>query len=135
MQPTIREGEAITVEPVEPSRLTRGDIILYRSDRGVLAHRIVGIKRRKGEETIFRVRGDAWGSSDESVESKRVAGKVVSVERDGYSLTLNSRGPNMWRTARGVCLGSNGGLDAITLAASSWPGCSWLWANQCRRWK
>ena len=61
----------------------------------------MGIKRRKGEDTIFRVRGDAWGSSDESVESKRVAGKVVSVERDGHSLTLNSREPNMWRTARG----------------------------------
>lgn len=99
MQPTIREGEAITVEPVEPARLIWGDIILYRSDRGVMAHCIVGLKRRAGEDTIFRVRGDASGSSDESVESKRVLGKVVSVERHGYRLTPNSRGANMWRTA------------------------------------
>jgi hypothetical protein len=101
MQPTIREGEAIMVEPVEPAHLSRGDIILYRVDRGILAHRIVGLKRGQGENTILRVRGDAWGSSAETVEATCVAGKVVSVERNGLGLELCSRQPTMWRTARG----------------------------------
>lgn len=48
MHPTIKGGEAITVaEPVEPSHVKRGDISLYRSDRGLIAHHIVGIERKR----------------------------------------------------------------------------------------
>ena len=42
MYPSIREGELVTVEPVVASDVTLGDIVLYRSERGVIAHRVVG---------------------------------------------------------------------------------------------
>ena len=44
MHPTIRHGEVITVEPIEPNTLKRGDIILYRFKSGFIAHRIVNIE-------------------------------------------------------------------------------------------
>ena len=63
MYPSIQEGELITVEPVVPSDVKLGDIILYRLDRdrptqssvlspqsssGVIAHRVVGTERKQG---------------------------------------------------------------------------------------
>ncbi|MDA2923324.1 hypothetical protein MYX65_01495 [Acidobacteria bacterium AH-259-L09] len=53
MYPSIREGEVITVEPVEPSDVKRGDIILYRSERGVIAHRIVQVSCSQAEADTY----------------------------------------------------------------------------------
>jgi hypothetical protein len=47
MYPTIRNNEVIGVEPVKPSQVKRGDIILYRTDRGVIAHRVVRIENER----------------------------------------------------------------------------------------
>ena len=47
MHPTIKEGETITVEPVAPFDIKRGDILLYIVGRKIIAHRVVRIKREK----------------------------------------------------------------------------------------
>jgi signal peptidase I len=76
MHPAIRDGEAVTVEPVSPAALRRGDVVLYQSARGLTVHRLVDI-----EESQFLMRGDSAGSADEPVERQRILGKVVAVER------------------------------------------------------
>src|SRR4030067_203750 len=43
MHPTIANGETIIIEPVCPSQIERGDIILYRTNTGVIAHRVIKI--------------------------------------------------------------------------------------------
>ena len=117
MYPTIREGEAITVRPVSPSAVQKGDIILYRWQQGVIAHRVIrialdpakagapqGPKARSSPSQsstlsphyLFVLRGDASGAQDERVEPERVLGKVVAVERgrrriDPYSLRSKVR--------------------------------------------
>ncbi len=45
MYPTIMANESILVEPVEPLTVGRGDIILYRSNDSLIAHRVMGIVR------------------------------------------------------------------------------------------
>jgi hypothetical protein len=45
MHPTICDGEMINVEPVLPSQVRHGDIILYRSPRGITAHRVIHVQR------------------------------------------------------------------------------------------
>jgi hypothetical protein len=100
MQPTIREGEAITVAPVLPSQVTRGDVLLYRAARGVTAHRVVDIAQRKGKAMVFVLGGDASVSCDDPVESWQILGKVVSVERDGRRLTLDGRKARVLRKVR-----------------------------------
>jgi hypothetical protein len=47
MQPTICDGEMINVEPVLPSQVRHGDIILYRNPRGITAHRVIHIQRER----------------------------------------------------------------------------------------
>ena len=90
MHPTIKDGETITVEPVAPSDLKRGDIVLYRFDKGVIAHRLARID--KNEDTpLFILRADAPGAPEEQVAAQQVLGKVVSVQRGGRSIDPYSR--------------------------------------------
>ncbi|MEJ2725310.1 MAG: S24 family peptidase [Deltaproteobacteria bacterium] len=86
MYPTIREGEAIKVEPILPSEVKVGDIILYRSDDGVIAHRVARIERGEKGERRFILRADTWGEYDEPVDASQIMGKVVSTERGGRSI-------------------------------------------------
>ena len=114
MHPTIKEGETITVKPVEPRAVRTGDIILYRMKTGVIAHRVIRIEQKatsgeamfKAERTIpktrpstsqsssrspqhlFLLRGDASINCDRPVEGGQILGKVVSVERDGRLIGL-----------------------------------------------
>ena len=100
MHPTIRDGETITVEPVTPSGVKVGDILLYRGKSGVIAHRVVQIERENthapaGSSSLsphhsFLLRGDASFNCDYPVKPEQILGKVVSVERDGKSIDLCS---------------------------------------------
>ncbi len=88
MYPTIREGEAITVAPAQPAGIRRGDVILVRSTRGLVAHRVVSATRGAGGSFVYVLRGDAAAASDEPVEESAVLGKVIAAERGGRIASL-----------------------------------------------
>jgi signal peptidase I len=120
MYPTIMDGDMITVVPVTPVDVKKGDIVLYSSGRGIIAHRVAKIQKpmsllslpslhsslsllhsafrnRKSSmgrliaHRFFLVRGDSPHTSSEIVEAKHVLGKVVMSERDGNIVDLTSR--------------------------------------------
>lgn len=118
MHPTIREGEVITVEPVTPSGIRKGDIILYRTQKKLTAHRVIRINKNGtqsselssqnsslnphsslfnarhsslGTHYLFITRGDATATYDDPVHPQQVLGKVVSVERGGCTIKLDNR--------------------------------------------
>jgi signal peptidase I len=100
MQPTIRDGEAITVAPVRPDEVKRGDILLYSNGEGLIAHRVLKIEAKKGaEESYFILRGDSSLDCDEPVAAGSVLGRVVSVERSGRTVKLSGRGAGIRRRA------------------------------------
>ena len=86
IKPTIKEGETITVEPIAPEAVKKGDIILYRTPGGVVAHRVVGIERKTSAHHLFLLRGDAATTCDAPVAPDQVLGKVISVMRDGRNI-------------------------------------------------
>ncbi len=96
MHPTIRHGDLITVEPVEPSNLKRGDIILYRLQNGFIAHRLVNIEERNGCGLTFTLRGDASTTCDAPVKPEQVLGKVVRLERGHRRIDPYSRIVRLW---------------------------------------
>jgi signal peptidase I len=101
MQPTIEDGELITVAPVEPAAAKRGDILLYRSDRGLIAHRLVGLRKSaKGEDVRYLLQGDASVDRDEPVRPEQVLGRVVAVQRGARSKALDTRTANILRLVR-----------------------------------
>ncbi len=126
MYPSIREGELVTVEPVVSSDVTLGDIVLYCSERGLIAHRVVEVTPSQAQSSpnraagfslrassspdakVFRLQGDASLSCDEPVTAERILGRVVGVERDGRSVALASRGAKLWHRARRLASGLKG---------------------------
>ena len=102
MFPTIKDGEAVTVEPVEARDVKRGDIILYKTADGcsVIAHRVVRVSRGRGRVTGFVLRGDASATCDLPIAPEQILGRVVSVEREGCMIDLASRKANALRIAR-----------------------------------
>ena len=108
MHPAIKEGERITVIPISSFEVKRGDILLYLVGKKVIAHRVVGIEKKKSNSSnqtskfsprLFLLRGDASVICDEPVEAQQILGKVVSVERDGRSINLCSRRAKIFRLA------------------------------------
>ncbi len=114
MYPSIREGELITVEPVVASDVTLGDIVLYRSQRGLIAHRVVGSSPAQSSvlSPHYFLRGDASLSSDQPVEAHQILGRVVGVQRNGRSVALASRGAKLWHKARRLASGLKGWMSA-----------------------
>jgi hypothetical protein len=84
MQPTIADGDVITIEPVLASELREGEVALYRSERGLMAHRLRA--RAPGANGRCTFRGDARGARDERVRSERIMGRLVRIERQGAQM-------------------------------------------------
>ena len=96
MHPTIRHGDVITVEPVAPAKLKRGDIILYRFQNDFIAHRIVNVEEREGCKLTFILKGDASTGCDAPVKPEQVLGKVVCLERDQRIIDPYSLNVRIW---------------------------------------
>ena len=102
MHPTIRDGEAITVAPAAAGSVRRGDIVLYRLDRSVIAHRVAGIERDAAKGLRFMLRGDACGGRDAPVAAGQVLGRVVAVERGGRTQGLYTKRAQMRYSAHAL---------------------------------
>ncbi len=114
MYSSIRDGELITVEPVVASDVALGDIVLYRSERGLIAHRVVGSSPTQSSvlSPHYFLRGDASLSCDQPVKPQQILGRVISVQRDGRSVALASRGAKLWHKARRLASGLKGWIYA-----------------------
>jgi Peptidase S24-like len=91
MHPAIAEGEMITVERISVDDVRSGDIVLYRTQKCVIAHRVERIGRDSDRVTFLLLRGDASEHCDDPVLPAQVLGRVVSVDREGRQIDLNSR--------------------------------------------
>jgi signal peptidase len=90
MEPTIRPGDLIITELVEPAALRVGDIVTFRdSTRGneLVTHRVIQ-KEGLGERVAFVTAGDAnTGRERWSVAPEGTAGRfVIRIPRVGYAL-------------------------------------------------
>ena len=85
MLPTVRDGDCVTVGPVDPRAVAVGDVLFCRTWRGPVAHRVARIDARQPDARPrqFTLRGDASLENDRPVAAPDVIGRVVSVDRDG----------------------------------------------------
>lgn len=89
MEPAVRDGETIVVEPVNTNDLATGMVILARAGGRELAHRVVQVERDAAGAVIgVRTRGDAVAGDDPPVLPADVRGRVVAVARDGRDVTV-----------------------------------------------
>lgn len=91
MYPFIRDGDILTVQPIEIETLTIGDVAFYRSawDR-VIVHRIVEKKITNGQ-CVLIMRGDSGLNTNEHVPVDQVLGRVMSIQRGQKIIQLDDK--------------------------------------------
>ncbi len=91
MLPTIRDGDILQVERVDPATLRVGDIVFFRSGGEFKAHRV--IRKRKD---FFLTRGDA-GLEPETISRGEIVGKIVAKEcaKSGCRVVLQGTAPRV----------------------------------------
>ncbi len=104
MTPSIRDGEIVTVFPVDVRDLRIGDVVLYRTPNNRLtAHRVV--RRRVAESgVIFGMRGDASAACPEVVPGDRVLGRVAYAERGARKRRLDGRFRSLLQLCQAIVL-------------------------------
>lgn len=90
MDPAIRNGEYVHVEPCAAAEVRRGQILLIDASRGLTAHRLVRMRRAEGETWLI-TRGDNSLRNDPPARAAQLLGKVIAVERDGQVTLLDQR--------------------------------------------
>jgi len=91
MRPFIRDGDFITVSPVEDFALKTGDVVLYLgAGNQVIVHRVIN-KYKKERRVTLLIKGDAGFGSAEKVEAQNVLGKVTTIERNGRLKKLDGK--------------------------------------------
>ena len=58
MLPTLQDGMRLLVEKIPPENVRPSDIIMYKRDDGIIAHRVIKIIRNVSGETVFVTKGD-----------------------------------------------------------------------------
>ncbi len=89
MEPFIPEGSSLMVKAAHIDTVRSGDIILFRNQDVVVAHRL--FKKVKKDGSVFlKVKADASASFDSLVSPDNLIGKVVSFEKDGRLVSLEN---------------------------------------------
>ncbi|OQA11952.1 MAG: Peptidase S24-like protein [Bacteroidetes bacterium ADurb.Bin397] len=76
MHPTLKTGDKITVEPVEPDKIQVGQVVVFKSESGkLIVHRVV-----KKEGFVLVTAGDSLRRFDSPVHVYDVIGAVKDLE-------------------------------------------------------
>jgi len=88
MQPFIRDGDVLEVEPVEAAAVRFADVIFYHVDKAhAVAHRVIRRSLQDGLP-VFIARGDAQTGRGEKVSCDQLLGRVSAIERNGKRKVL-----------------------------------------------
>ncbi|MBN1670758.1 MAG: nucleotidyltransferase family protein [Kiritimatiellae bacterium] len=101
MAPAIRDGDLITVAPVSPAAVRRGDVLLYRTGAGRLAAHRVTRRAVRGGVVTFTTRKDAGPRPAEQVAAAQVLGRAVACRRGARTIALAGPLPRLLAFLRG----------------------------------
>ena len=96
MLPALRPGDVLDVEACPIDQFHVGDIVIWLSSNGLVAHRL-----RSNHEQIAVTRGDANWQADTPMPTARLLGRVTRVTRD-RSLLLPVSGCTWTARAHGL---------------------------------
>lgn len=90
MLPAVWPGDTLTVSSHDASEALPGDIVLFRREGKLVAHRVV---KRTGSSTGIRwvTRGDRLADNDAPVSTHELLGRVTTIERGSRKLTPTPR--------------------------------------------
>jgi len=87
MSPVLRTGDTIYVEPVMAERVSVGDILVYKTEGTMVAHRLVRILR-SNDKCMFLTKGDTFPHVDTPLREADLIGRVYAVEKLGMKFQI-----------------------------------------------
>jgi len=108
MLPAIWPGDTLQLERTKREELSAGDIVLFRRDRRLFAHRVL----TSGPDTVT-TRGDAMTQADPAVSEDQVLGRVACIVRDGKCIEPSKSLSLSQRAVAGVARSSGLGARVI----------------------
>jgi len=89
MLPLIHEGDMLLVVH-HVRRWRRGDVMVFRSPDGLIAHRVLHIKRTGGQ-TVLLTKGDNAPRIDPPVVASQIVGRVVRIDKaNGVTIDITA---------------------------------------------
>ena len=103
MLPLLREGDSILVAHGSAG-VCRGDVVVFRQQGRLTAHRVVCISGSKDHPTLI-TKGDNAAQCDPPVSANGIVGRVLAVKRDGQCLPLDTTARRVagWLLAASAC--------------------------------
>jgi hypothetical protein len=89
MQPLVRDGDCLLVQPVQAGRVRVADVVLCsRGPDHIVVHRV--LRRRHGLDGYdFLVQGDQVAQPDGWIPQAQVYGRVAGIQRAGISIDMH----------------------------------------------
>lgn len=94
MYPALRPGDIGHIEKCMPTEIKVGDVVVFKSNGKLIAHRLVAIDDVAG---TFLTKGDKNKFFDTPFATDAFVGKIISFERRGENKTIESPGMNVFR--------------------------------------
>ena len=88
MQPLIQDGDRVLVAH-GIAGVRRGDVVVFRREGRLIAHRVLRIYHRQPGR-VFITKGDGIRRFDPPVHAGEVLGRVLTVERNGWQMSLDT---------------------------------------------
>jgi hypothetical protein len=83
MQPLLRVGDGVVVQPIDPQALQPGGVIVVQRGGDWITHRLVAV-----DERGWHTHGDNTRYGDEAASAARIMGRVIAIERNGQTIDL-----------------------------------------------
>jgi ATP-binding cassette, subfamily B, bacterial len=87
MFPVLREGDVAIVRIVRPESLKKGDVVVVKTNKGLVGHRIIRIET--DGKLKFYTRGDNSPNMDAPFGVEMLLGKINQIERSGKKKKIN----------------------------------------------
>ncbi|MCA0756742.1 hypothetical protein KP806_16925 [Paenibacillus sp. N4] len=99
MFPFIRNGNLCSFRPVGESRVSVGDILLFRSASSrLVAHRLHSVVYRDGE-SLYICKGDANLGYDEPIRAEQMLGVLHSIRKGNKHILMSDPLTAFWTKA------------------------------------
>lgn len=91
MWPFLKAGEKLIIKKVPVEKVRVGDLILYRSGKEYVCHRLVK-KKISSQQALLYVRGDNSQSPPAAINRQMFVGKAVGLVRENSIINLEGVG-------------------------------------------
>jgi len=119
MYPLLHPGSKVTISThINPDRILIGDIVVIATQQhpgiiahqGIMAHRVIFIRKRKGKPVSFLTKGDMNRAFDKAISQDQILGKIVAIQKKNGLINISKVS---WRIAGFLIAVSSGTFGLI----------------------